>query len=270
MNEQERKQHIQKTFNTVSEGYDNPALQFFVNSANQLPAIFELKGDEHLLDIATGTGIAALRLAQQIPHGKVTGIDFSDGMLSQARNKSASQQLSNTEFLHMDMQAIEFSDAHFDGANCSFGIFFVEDMLGALSHIAQKVKPGGRIVCSSFTEGAFQPIQEIFLDHMEEYGVERPQLSWKRICDEGKSSELFKAAKLKNIRTQRHNAGYHLRDAAQWWDVVWNAGYRGLVSQLDAEQMESFKQKHLQEIQKLATNDGIWLDVDVLYTCGER
>ena len=270
MNEQERKQHIQNTFNTVSDGYDNPALQFFVNSARQLPGIFGFKGDEHILDVATGTGIAALQLAYHLPHGKVTGIDFSDGMLNQARSKAAAQQLSNAEFLHMDMQAIEFPDAHFDAANCSFGIFFVEDMCSALGHIAQKVKPGGRVVCSSFTVGAFQPIQEIFLDLLEEYGIERPTLSWKRIADEEKSSELFTTAELKNVQTQRHNAGYHLQNADEWWNVVWNAGYRGLVSQLDAEQLESFKQRHLPDIQKLATENGIWLDVEVLYTIGER
>lgn len=270
MNEQERKQHIQKTFNTVAEGYDNPALQFFVNSARQLPGIFGLKGSERLLDVATGTGIAALQLAQHIPQGRITGIDFSEGMLSQARNKAAARQLNNTEFLHMDMQAIEFPDAYFDAANCSFGIFFIEDMSGTLNHIAQKVKPGGKIVCSTFTNGAFQPMQEIFLDHLEEFGIERPTLSWKRISDEEKSAELFKNAELTNIQTQRYNAGYHMQDASQWWDVVWNAGYRGLINQLDTEQMASFKQKHLPEIQKLATQQGIWLDVEVMYITGER
>ena len=268
MDEQERKLHIKNTFNTVSEGYDNPALRFFFNSAKQLPDIFQFKGDEHILDVATGTGIAALELARAVPLGKVTGIDFSDGMLSQAKHKAAEQQLNNTEFLHMDMQAMEFPDGHFDAANCSFAIFFVEDMQGLLHHISRKVKPGGRVVCSSFTEDAFQPVQEIFLDHLEEYGIERPPLSWKRIASEAKSSELFNAAGLSDIQTQRHNAGYHLENAEQWWNVVWYAGYRGLISQLKPEQVEPFKKQHLAEIQELATHEGIWLDVEVLYTSG--
>jgi ubiquinone/menaquinone biosynthesis C-methylase UbiE len=270
MDEQQRKQHIQNTFNTVSEGYDNHALRFFINSAQQLPTIFRLSGNEHILDVATGTGIAALELARAVPQGKVTGIDFSDGMLSQAKTKAAARQLTNTEFLHMDMQAMTFSDAHFDTANCSFAIFFVEDMQGLLSHIVQKVKPGGQVVCSSFVENAFQPVQEIFLDHLEEYGIERPPISWKRIASEEKSSELFKEAGLTNIQTQRFNAGYHLENAEQWWDIVWFAGYRGLVSQLKPEELEPFKQRHLAEIQDLATHEGIWLDVEVLFTSGVR
>ncbi|WP_455210714.1 class I SAM-dependent methyltransferase [Kaarinaea lacus] len=268
MDEQERKLHIKNTFNTVSEGYDNPALRFFINSAQRLPEIFQFKGDEQVLDVATGTGIAALELAHRVPQGKVTGIDFSDGMLSQANNKAGTLQLNNTEFLHMDMQAMEFPDKHFDAANCSFAIFFVEDMEGLLHHISQKVKPGGQIVCSSFTEDAFQPVQEIFLDHLEEYGIERPPLSWKRIASEEKSTALFKTAGLSDIQTHRYNAGYHLENADQWWNVVWYAGYRGLISQLKPEQVEPFKQQHLAEIQKLSTHEGIWLDVEVLYTSG--
>lgn len=269
MDEQERKLLIKNTFNTVSEGYDNTALRFFVNSAKRLPDIFQFKNDEQVLDVATGTGIAALELAIAVPQGKVTGIDFSDGMLSQAKTKAATLQLNNTEFLHMDMQAMAFPDNHFDAANCSFGIFFVENMEGLLRHIAQKVKPCGQIVCSSFIEDAFQPVQEIFLGHLEEYGIERPPISWKRIASEEQSTELFKSAGLKDIQTQRYNAGYHLESAEQWWNVVWYAGYRGLINQLKPEQMEPFKQQHLAEIQKLATHEGIWLDVEVLYTSGK-
>ena len=94
MDEQQRKQQIKNTFNTVSEGYDNQALRFFMNSAHQLPAIFGFKGNEHILDVATGTGIAALELARAVPQGKVTGIDFSEGMLTQARSKASSPPFS--------------------------------------------------------------------------------------------------------------------------------------------------------------------------------
>lgn len=268
MDELERKKLIKKTFDTVSNGYDNPSLRFFVNSARILPEVFALKGDEHLLDVATGTGIPALELARALPHGKVTGIDFSEGMLAQARNKAHALNVNNANFLHMDMQTLEFPDRHFDAANCSFGIFFVEDMQSTLSHIKDKVKPGGEIVCSSFAGEAFQPIQEIFLSHLEEYGIERPPISWKRIATEEDSKALFQSAGLHTITTRRHNAGYHLDDAGQWWDIIWYAGYRGLVSQLTDEQLEPFKLQHLAEIQNLATEQGIWLDIEVIYTKG--
>jgi hypothetical protein len=34
--------------------------------------------------------------------------------------------------------------------------------------------------------------------------------------------------------------------------------------------MQKFKKEHLEEIQKLSTDEGIWMDVNVLYTLGTK
>ena len=104
MNEQERKVMILATFNTVASGYDNHALRYFADSANHLAKLLNLQGDEHLLDVATGTGSNALTLAQHLPSGQVTGIDFSAGMLQQARAKAELSAIHNADFVEMDMQ----------------------------------------------------------------------------------------------------------------------------------------------------------------------
>ena len=73
-----------------------------------------------------------------------------------------------------------------------------------------------------------------------------------------------------NTRVESKNAGYYLDEAERWWDVVWNAGFRRLVGQLPHDDRERFKREHLEEIEGLTTNDGIWLDVGVLYTVGTK
>jgi hypothetical protein len=64
--------------------------------------------------------------------------------------------------------------------------------------------------------------------------------------------------------------GYYLESADEWWDIVWNAGFRRLVAQLSPQDRERFKQEHLLEIGALRTDKGIWLDVGVLYTAGTK
>jgi hypothetical protein len=64
--------------------------------------------------------------------------------------------------------------------------------------------------------------------------------------------------------------GYYLDSAEQWWDVVWNAGFRRMVRQLSPSDQEQFKREHLQEIEAQRTSDGILLDVGVLYTSGTK
>jgi ubiquinone/menaquinone biosynthesis C-methylase UbiE len=268
MDEQQRKAQLKKTFDTVAEGYGSAGMEFFHHAAAHLPRIFKLQGDEHLLDVAAGTGIAATAIAPHLPRGKVTGIDLSEGMLAQARARAQSQALDNIELHLMDMQNIGFDNARFDAANCSFGLFFLPDMQGLLQHIASKVKPGGQVVACSFYQGSFEPNVDLFLERIQRYGVEPPTFTWKSICTEEKFHALYTSAGLCDVQMHRHDIGYPLNDAEAWWRVIWYAGFRGLVAQLSETQLAQFKQEHLAEIAALKTGRGIPLNVTALFASG--
>jgi ubiquinone/menaquinone biosynthesis C-methylase UbiE len=270
MDQQERKAMIKETFNTVAPGYDHPALRFFPDSAEHLADSLALRGDERVLDVATGTGSAALALSRRLPRGRITAVDFSPAMLAQAAAKAAARGADNIRFVEMDMQSLAFPSADFDAATCAFGIFFVEDMTEQLRHISDRVRPGGRIAVCSFYQDAFLPLSDLFLARMAQYGIEAPPLSWKRIADEDRAKALFAGAGLERIRVQRNNVGYYLRDAGEWWQVIWNAGFRGLVNRLAPDARERFRQEHLAEIQSLSRAEGLWLEVNVLYAVGIR
>lgn len=261
---------VRETFDTVAAGYDNQSLRFFQDSARKMAAYFNPPENIHLLDVATGTGNAAITLAGYLPQAKITGVDFSPAMLAQARAKAMAENIGNVEFLEMDMQALEFPSDCFDAAVCAFGIFFVEDMERQLKHISDKVKPGGRILVSCFCEGSFSPCVDLFLDRIEQYGIARPPLRWKRIATEAGCTSLFQDAWLTDIRVDRKDLGYYLESADKWWDVIWNGGFRGLIEQLPTDVLHKFRNEHLQEIEKLSTKDGIWLNLEVLHAIGAK
>ncbi len=269
MDEQQRKVLLKETFDTVSEGYDKKALRFFPDSARHMAALLGLRGDEHVLDVACGTGHASLAIATLLPHGKVTAVDFSAGMLKQARQKAASLNIRNVEFVERDMQDLGFNGL-FDAAVCAFGIFFVEDMETQLARIVSTVKHGGRVMISNFQENYFHPLKEMFAGRITTYGVQVPPPTWKRIAHEQGCRELFERTGLVNITVDRKNVGYYLDSAEQWWDVVWNAGFRRMVGQLSPDDQVRFKHEHLQEVEAQRRSDGILLDVGVLYTMGTK
>jgi ubiquinone/menaquinone biosynthesis C-methylase UbiE len=267
--EQNMKAQLIETFNTVADGYDDHALRFFPASANNLASILALRGDEQVLDVACGTGHASLAIARMLPGGRVTAVDFSSGMLAQARRKAEALKITNIDLIERDMQELEFED-RFDVAVCAFGIFFVPDMERQLAHIASTVKPGGRIAITNFVENYFSPCKELFFDRMAGYGVPNPPMGWKRIATEAGCSALFGSARLADVRVETRNVGYYLDNAEAWWSIVWNAGLRRFVTQLPDKDRQQFKREHLREIDALRTREGIRLDIGVLYTMGTR
>ncbi len=270
MDEWESKAIIRDTFNLVSNGYDNDALRFFRDSAEYMAACFDLRGDELVLDVATGTGGLALELAERLPRGRVTGVDFSEGMLGQATKKAAGRNARNVDFIEMDMQALEFGNDYFDAASCAFGIFFVEDMAGQLNHIADKVKPGGKIVVSSFYKNSFLPLLECLYSQIEAYGVHLTTPAWDKLSTEEKCATLYEKAGLQEVRIVRRAAGYYLSSPDDWWSVLFDAGYRRVLNRLSPAALNAFKREHLDKIEEFSTKDGIWLDVTVLYATGSK
>lgn len=267
---EELKAHIRNTFDTVCEGYDCEALRFFNKAAAHLPEVFQFNGNEQLLDVASGTGIPAMVCASRLPQGSVTAVDFSSGMLAQASAKAEAAELTNIAFTQMDMTAMALAESSFDAANCSFGIFFIPDMVGTLSHIASKVKPGGPVVTTHFIEGSFEPLSEMFREQVLRYGIEPPPLGWMRLGTEEQNRELYQQAGLKAITLQRFDVGYHFKSADEWWQVIWNAGYRGLISCLDEETLARFKTEHLAQVATLDEGDGIPFHIEVVITRGSR
>jgi len=267
--EEKSKDSIREVFNTVADEYGQGGARFFYTSGQTMADLLPLRGDEHMLDLACGTGATAIPLAGRLPDGKVTGIDLSYGMLSQAKKRAAAEKYTNIDFQLGDMTAIPFKDQHFDHAVCAFGLFFVEDMGSLLGHIKDKVKPGGSVTVSGFCGESFMPGAKLIFDRLQSYGVEVPKtIPWKRMAEPDQLYTLFADAGLNDVEITRRSLGYHT-DVNGWWEVVWNAGFRGLVVQL-GDDLEEFKQDHFAEMQALEDDKGLWLEVDVNFTRGVR
>jgi ubiquinone/menaquinone biosynthesis C-methylase UbiE len=266
---QQHKEILKSTFNTAP-GYDGHPLRFFKSSSEFLVSLLNLKGGERVLDVATGTGHAALAAAKRLPHGRVTAIDFSKGMLDVARKKAASMNVANVEFLEMDMQAMKFDQTDFDAATCAFGVFFVPDMDAQLAHIAAQVRPGGQVAICSFHENYMLPLREIAAAIIMRFSGQPPAQLYKRVSTEEKCVDFFKTAGFGNVRVESADMGYFLKDEHEWWYILCNTAMRRMFDQLKPEDQEKCRLEVLREVAGLKTRDGIRLDIDVLFTVGTK
>lgn len=256
-------------FNKVANDYDHPCARYFPLTADNILFLLKPKRGDRVLDIATGTGAVATTLANAIEPGRIDAIDLSEGMLGQLYKTMEKQGLTNINLHVMDAESLEFRKDYFDTVVCSFGLFFMSDMLAALKEWARVIKPGGNILFTSFDLKAFQPMTKLLLDKLENYGVEIPsdrtKMGWYKLATSEQGTALMQQAGLVDISVESKQLGFHLASSTEWWEVVWNAGFRGLVDRVPEEKLDQFRKEHLTDIDQLKTKEGIWLDVEVLF-----
>lgn len=120
--------------------------------AEALVDIADLRAGWRVLDVATGSGnaaIAAARLGCQ-----VTGLDYVPSLLERGRERAAAERL-DIEFVEGDAEALPFADASFDAVVSVVGVMFAPDHARAAAELARVCRPGGRIALASWTPSSF-------------------------------------------------------------------------------------------------------------------
>jgi demethylmenaquinone methyltransferase / 2-methoxy-6-polyprenyl-1,4-benzoquinol methylase len=118
-----------------------------------------------VLDVATGTGDLAIELAGRVsPGGEVLGSDFSEGMLSRAREKAklACPRDVELSFQWGDALELPYEEDSFDAATVGFGARNFADLGRGLAEMARVVRPGGRVVVLDFTTPTRPPLSIFF------------------------------------------------------------------------------------------------------------
>lgn len=264
------KQKVTDLFNLVSPGYDHPSLRLFPFSADAMVHFLHPDPGCKILDVATGTGAASVAAGKKIGNGRIQAIDLSESMIEKATLNVAKMALNNVDFHIMDAENPEFESAYFDHVMCAFAIFFLPDMPAALKQWLRVLKPEGRLIFTSFTETAFQPMADIFRTQIAAFGVKIETDAWQNLHNKQACEQLLANAGLENITVREKQMGYHLNNETDWWGVVWNSGLRGYIEQLNPEQLEQFQQQHMDTIKDLVTDKGIWMDVNVLFSMGTK
>jgi ubiquinone/menaquinone biosynthesis C-methylase UbiE len=127
-----------------SESYDEtPNPLVLLDRRHTIRTLNPSKG-ERILDIGCGTGVhlTAIRTAGAIP----VGVDFSEGMLTKAREREPS-----VELILSDVHApLPFPDGVFDAVLCALVSEHLKDLRPLCREARRVLKTGGRFVMSAF------------------------------------------------------------------------------------------------------------------------
>jgi len=107
----------------------------------------QTKSGNKILDICTGTGDLALKLAKKFPNVEIYAMDFSPNMLHEAEKRAYKKGIKGIIFIEDDCTDMDFEDNFFDSITISFGFrnlsYSKENLSKALAEIYRVLKCGG-------------------------------------------------------------------------------------------------------------------------------
>lgn len=105
-----------------------------------------------VLDVPCGGGVAF----RALPSGRdvrYVAIDIDERMLARARARAMRRGLPRVEFVAADMLALPFDDGEADLVLSYSGLHMVSDPERAVRELARCLKPGGRLIGTTFLAG---------------------------------------------------------------------------------------------------------------------
>jgi len=138
--------HPGSDFDALAEIYDRNMQKYrdIQGEIKEIMDFLDLKSDQTVLEIGTGTGEFALAAAGHCR--KVYAVDLSAGMLKYARKKAESRDIDNVEFLTGGFLTYQHQGAPLDCVVSQIALHHLPDFWKqiALLRIAGMLKEGGR------------------------------------------------------------------------------------------------------------------------------
>jgi arsenite methyltransferase len=134
------------------------AVESFAGVANPF-SLGRLAPGEHVLDLGCGAGTDTLVAAQMVaPAGRVTGIDMTPEMLSNAQAAAAAMGATNVDLVEGDVEQLPFPAESFDVAISNGVIDLIPDKDAVFAEIFRVLRPAGRLQIADVT--IQQPVSE--------------------------------------------------------------------------------------------------------------
>jgi demethylmenaquinone methyltransferase/2-methoxy-6-polyprenyl-1,4-benzoquinol methylase len=167
-----RQQHdayVVEEFDRAAARYDDSRLVQSYQRRVQALVVdrLNIKRGMKVLDLGCGTGWATLEIASRLEGtGKVVGLDLSEAMIEQARQKQPAFRYDNVEFVQESASSLSY-DSCFDCVVSTNAFHHFADKEQVFANVWQSLKRGGTFVIQDFSRDFFLMR---FVDLMGKFG----------------------------------------------------------------------------------------------------
>jgi demethylmenaquinone methyltransferase/2-methoxy-6-polyprenyl-1,4-benzoquinol methylase len=144
-------EYVKGLFNRMSNSYERmnyiTSFGFSIRWRTQFLNSFEQSNKKvKIIDLLTGMGETWIATKNKLPNSDLTVLDFSEGMLKYAKQKSKERFNDEIIVLQQDILQNELPSNHFDFVTCAFGLkTFNPEQLKILALETKRIlKPGGQ------------------------------------------------------------------------------------------------------------------------------
>ncbi len=125
--------------------YDRFFVPLLRHCSERCISLLELTPGERVLDVATGTGVAAFMAAASVgPSGEVVATDISQKMVDATREEAQRRGAGNIRCERVDAEELSYADGSFDAVTCVLGLMYPADPQRAVEQMQRVLRPGGR------------------------------------------------------------------------------------------------------------------------------
>jgi demethylmenaquinone methyltransferase/2-methoxy-6-polyprenyl-1,4-benzoquinol methylase len=146
------REHLVETYRKKAKHYDLTSRFYpvpgYPQRAQRLQAVraLRLRPGATVVDVACGTGLNFLLLEQAIgPNGRIVGVDLTDAMLAQARQRIETNGWRNVSLVQADAAEFDFP-TEVDAILSTYALSHVPDCGDVIAHGAAALSRGGRWV----------------------------------------------------------------------------------------------------------------------------
>ena len=143
-------------FNNIAPAYDrlNHIFSFSIDRLwrGRVVRLVRRMKPQRIMDLATGTGDLAIKMAKRIPKAHIMGVDLSENMLAVAADKVRRKGLDDHIALYQgEAERLDVGDDVLDVVTIAFGVRNFGDIDGSLREIARALQKGGHLVILEFS-----------------------------------------------------------------------------------------------------------------------
>jgi len=175
---------------------------------------------DRVLDVATGTGVAAQMALRQVGNtGLVVGVDISPAMLQMACSR-----LSSRQFLPVvsDAQTLVFPNASFDAVLCQLGLMFLSDPARGLAEFRRVLRTNRHAAVCVISSPDRAPMWGILAEALGRHlPDQRRELQRSfSLADVAQLEALLVAAGFREVRVTRETRESTVESFDEYWAPI--------------------------------------------------